>query len=160
MKTGLAFIGGLLAAAVIGTTAISDENHDVKAIEAAIKARQAQMQMYAFNLGLLGGMAKGEIDYNADAAKAAASNLASLAKLDQSRMWPKGSDLETLGKDKTASLAVLWSAESTGREKGMAMATAAMAMETAAGDGLDALRGAIGPLGKSCGGCHELYRQK
>ena len=33
------------------------------------------------------------------------------------------------------------------------------AMQAAAGGGLESLQGAIGPLGGSCGGCHDGYRQ-
>ena len=158
MKTGLGLISALLVTAAFSTTAFSDGHSDNKAIEAAIKARQSQMRLYAFNIGLLGGMAKGEIDYDADAAQAAASNLAALAKLDQSRLWPKGSDSETLGKDKPEALAAIWVPGSEVGAKAMAMTEAAVAMDAAAGGGLDSLRGAIGPLGKSCGGCHETFR--
>ncbi|NNE53003.1 MAG: cytochrome c [Sulfitobacter sp.] len=159
MNKSFALLGGLLAAAVIGTAAVSD-GHANKAIEAAVKARQAQMSLYAFNIGLLGDMAKGEIEYDAEAATKAASNLAALAQLDQSRLWPPGSDNAALGTDKTKALPAIWTADSTARAKGMALVTAAVAMEQAAGGGLDSLRGAIGDVGKSCGGCHELYRQK
>jgi cytochrome c556 len=44
----------------------------------AIEARQSKMTLYAFNLGLLGGMAKGDIEYDAQAAGLAAKNLAAL----------------------------------------------------------------------------------
>lgn len=159
MRTGIAAISGLLIAGVVGTTAISDANHDAKALGAAVKARQAQMTLYAFNIGQLGSMAKGDVEYDAEAATAAAANLAALSQLDQSKLWPMGSDNEALGKDKTEALPAIWAADSKVGEKGMAMATAAVAMEQAAGGGLDALRGAIGALGKSCGGCHETYRQ-
>ncbi|MBM1557029.1 cytochrome c [Sulfitobacter mediterraneus] len=54
----------------------------------------------------------------------------------------------------------MWQAGSTAAEKGMALAEAAIAMEQSAGAGLEALRGAIGAVGKSCGSCHESYRQK
>ena len=159
MKTGILGFAGFLAAAVIATSAIGDGHAD-KAIDAAVKARQSQMTLYAFNIGLLGGMAKGDIEYDADAATAAARNLASLSQLDQSRLWPQGSDNVALGADKTEALQAIWQAGSTAGEKGMALATAAVAMEQAAGGGLDALRGAIGAVGKSCGACHESYRQK
>ena len=159
MKSGMFAICGILATAVVATSAIGDGHAD-KAIEAAVKARQSQMTLYSFNLGLLGGMAKGEIEYDADAAAAAASNLAALSQLDQSRLWPQGSDNAALGTDKTRALPAIWEAGSTAGEKGMAFANAAIAMEQAAGGGLDALRGAMGDVGKSCGGCHEDYRQE
>ena len=72
MKLGILGIGGVLAAAVIATSAVGDSHAD-KAILAAVKARQSQMTLYSFNIGLLGGMAKGEIEYDADAAMAAAA---------------------------------------------------------------------------------------
>ena len=33
-----------------------------------VVARQSHMQLYAHNLGILGGMAQGKMDYDADAA--------------------------------------------------------------------------------------------
>lgn len=159
MRRGIFALGGVLIAAVVATSAIGDGHAD-KAILSAVKARQSQMTLYSFNLGLLGGMAKGDIEYDADAATGAARNLAALAQLDQSRLWPKGSDNAALGADVTAALPAIWEAGSTVGEKSMALATAAIAMEQAAGGGLDSLRGAMGPLGKTCGSCHETYRQK
>ncbi|MBK0327077.1 cytochrome c [Rhodobacteraceae bacterium F11138] len=158
MKYGLGLIAVAAITAVAGTAAISDSNAD-KAALAAVKARQSQMTLYAFNIGLLGGMAKGNVEYDATAASAAAANLASLSKLDQSRLWPQGSDNETLGHDVTEALPKIWAADSDIAQKGMALVEAATAMESAAGGGLDSLRGAMGPLGKSCGSCHETYRQ-
>lgn len=158
MKYGLTLVAGLIAAGAIGTTAIGDGHAD-KAMLAAVDARQAQMSLYAFNIGLLGGMAKGDIEYDATAASAAASNLAALSKLDQSRLWPPGSDNAALGDDVTEALPAIWSADSKIGEDAMAMVEAAAAMQEAAGGGLDSLRGAMGPLGKSCGACHENYRK-
>ena len=61
-------LAGLALAAATTTTLA--ESHVDPAIAGAIKARQAHMQLYAFNLGTLGGMAQGKIDYDADAASA------------------------------------------------------------------------------------------
>lgn len=158
MKYGIALVAGLMTAGILGTSAIS-ESHADKAVLAAVKARQAQMTLYAFNIGLLGGMAKGDIEYDAAAASAAAGNLAALSMLDQSRLWPQGSDNAALGDETTEALPVIWSADSTIGQKAKEMSEAAVAMEEAAGGGLDSLRGAMGPLGKSCGSCHETYRK-
>ena len=65
-------------------------------LDKAIKARKAQMTLYSFNLGVLGAMAKGEAEYNAEAAAGAANNLLAAAKLDGSQMWPQGSDSEAM----------------------------------------------------------------
>jgi cytochrome c556 len=157
MKYALSAVAGVIAAGAIATSAIGDSHAD-KATMAAVKARQSIMTLNAFNIGLLGGMAKGEIEYDADAATAAASNLAALSKMDQSRMWPPGSDSETLGADVTEALPAIWAEDSKIGEAMMTLQEAAVAMEGAAGGGLDSLRSAMGPLGKSCGGCHETYR--
>ena len=57
-----------------------------------IKARKAVMQLYSFNLGILGSMAKGKMAYDAKKAQAAAENLAAAANMKGGAMWPKGSD--------------------------------------------------------------------
>ena len=147
----------VIAAVVTAGSAFGDAHAD-KAALAAVKARQAQMTLYSFNLGLLGGMAKGEIDYDAASAQGAAANLAALSKMDQSRFWVPGSDSDTLG-DASRALQAIWSADSTARAKGMSLAEAAGALEMVAGNGLDALRGAMGPVGQSCGACHDAYRK-
>ena len=157
MKFKTTLIAGIILAGAVGSTAMGDA-HANKAAMAAIKARQAAMQLYAFNIGLLGGMAKGEVEYDAAAASAAAANLAKLTSMDQSRMWPPGSDNEALG-DATRALPAIWQSGSKAGMIGGDLAKAAAALEGAAGQGLDGLRGAIGPVGKACGACHEDYRQ-
>jgi cytochrome c556 len=57
-------------------------------IEDTIKARQSLMQLYAFNLGLVGDMAKGKSEYDAEIAANVAQNLLVLAKLKTDPMWP------------------------------------------------------------------------
>lgn len=127
-------------------------------IEKSVTARKAAMQLYAFYLGQLGAMAKGEVAYDAMAASEAAASLDALANLDGSKMWPPGSDNATLG-DKTRSLPVIWTTYPAVVERNDAFTAATASMKTAAGQGLGALQGAIGAVGKSCGGCHEDYRQ-
>lgn len=126
-------------------------------VEHAIKARQSHMQLYAFNLGTLGAMAKGEVEYNAEAAQAAADNLAALASLNQSAYWPQGSDSGSSANSKAK--AEMWSNFPEVMKIGSDMASASMAMKAAAGTDLAALRGAIGPVGAACGACHKAYRE-
>lgn len=157
MNRLIATLSGLALSATLATGALA-ESHVDPAIAASVKARQAQMTLYAFNISLLGGMAKGAIPYDGEAASKAAGNLAALTKLDQSRIWPKGSDNGALG-DATRALPALWAADSTAMTKGMELAAAADAMNAAAGAGLDELRAAMGALGGACGSCHKAYRQ-
>jgi cytochrome c556 len=121
-----------------------------------IKARQGIMAYRALNIGVLGAMAKGEAEYNAEAAQAAANNLVATGTLDESMLWPQGSD-NSANPMSTAD-AKAWTAEAEIGAKDEAFKTAAAAMAAAAGGGLDGLKEAMGPLGKSCGGCHEAAR--
>ena len=124
-----------------------------------VKARQALMQLYAHYLGQLGAMAKGQVDYDAEKASNAANSLSALMGVSQQAMWAPGTDRETLG-DQTGALQVLWTTFPAVLDKSKAGAEASANMAAVAGNGLDAVRGAIGDVGKSCGGCHELYRAK
>ncbi len=122
----------------------------------AVKARKAHMQLYAHNLGILGAMAKGEAEYNADAAQAAADNLASLASFNQMSYWPEGTSNAELG-DETRALPVGWTNMEDAMAKGNSMVEAVMAMQAAAGS-LEGVQGAIGAVGGACGDCHKVYR--
>ncbi|MCB1367377.1 MAG: cytochrome c [Rhodobacteraceae bacterium] len=143
---GLALAGLTLA----GPVAAQD------AVAKAIEARQSQMHLYAFNLGQLGAMAKGAIEYNADQASAAAGNLALLSTLNAGAMWVPGSDSMSVAN--TRALPDLWDNMADVGAKAQALAEAAAAMNDAAGNGLEALQAAMGPLGGACGGCHKVYR--
>lgn len=123
-----------------------------------IKARQALMQLYSFNLGILASMAKGKSDYNADAASAAADNLLSAISMNQSAMWPPGSHNEDAANRENRALAKIWETYPKITESSKAMATAATELQAAAGNGLDALQGAMGAAGKGCKGCHDDFR--
>ena len=100
----------------------------------AVKARKAHMQLYAFNLGILGAMAKGETEYNADAAAAAANNLAAVSSLNQSAYWVPGTSSEDLPEESRAKPEI-WQADSKAGEIGMSFAQAAAALAAVAGDG-------------------------
>ncbi|WP_069299973.1 c-type cytochrome [Neptunicoccus sediminis] len=125
--------------------------------EAAIKARQSLMQLYAFNLGQLGAMAKGTMEYNAESAQAAADNLLAAASMNQMAMWPEGTDNVAMP-GKTAALPEIWTTFPKIAENGQALVAAAETMAGVAGQDLAALQGAMGDIGKSCGGCHKAYR--
>ena len=123
----------------------------------AVKARKAHMQLYAYNLGKLGAMAKGEAEYNAEAAQTAANNLATLATVSQAGYWAPGTSNEDLGEE-TRALPGLWGADSTAMAIGGQMGEAVTQLAAVAGDGQAALGGAMGAVGKACGDCHKAYR--
>ena len=123
----------------------------------AVTARKAHMQLYQHIVATLFGMAKGDIDYDADAASAAANNLAALSTLSQRGYWTPGTDNEALG-DATRALPAIWQEGSKAAEIGGQLAEAAASLAAVAGDGLEALGPALGPVGGACNACHKDYR--
>ncbi len=144
-----------IIAAVTLTVAVATPTF---ADESAIKARKALMQLRAFNIGQLGAMAKGAVDYNAEAAQAAADNLVATTTINQMAMWPQGTDNVAMA-GKTGALPELWATFPAVFEKDKAFVEAATAMAAVAGTDLASLQGAMGTLGGGCGGCHKLYKQ-
>lgn len=144
------FLLGLAGAAVVATSAVAQDTNP------AVTARKSHMALYGFNLGLLGGMARGNIDYDAAAASAAAANLAALSRLDQSRYWPEGTDSDTIME--TRALPALWQDIPKAMEIGGNLAAAAETLAAEAGNGLEALQASLGPVGQACGACHEAFR--
>ncbi|SDW97775.1 c-type cytochrome [Roseicitreum antarcticum] len=136
-------------AATTATMAIPDE--------ATIGARQGQFKLFSHNLGVLGGMAQGRMDYDAEVAQTAADNLFHLSRHDQSRLWPEGTD--TMSVEGTRALPAIWEDFDDFAAKFTSFQEAAVATQAVAGDGLDAMRGALGPLGAACGACHDTYRE-
>ena len=153
MRTVLLATLGFVAAGAIATSAVADGH-----LEKAVKARQGFMQVVSFNLGPLGAMAKGEMDYDAEAAATYAKNLEVLSAMNTGSMWPAGTDNAALGEDKTRALPAAWAADSKVGEKHQAWTEASAKLATVAGDGLDAMKPAVAEVGKSCGGCHDDYR--
>ena len=127
------------------------------AIDKAIKGRKAYMQLYSYYAGPLFGMAKGKVEYDAELASTLAANLSAVNNLKNGSMWPADSHNKAR-KGKTRALASIWESGSDIGDKGQAMRDAVEALTFVAGDGLDALRGAIGDLGQSCKGCHDDFR--
>ena len=154
--TNLARIGlALLAGASLATAALA-ESHIDPAAQKAIDARQAQMTLYAFNLGTLGGMAQDKIPYDAAAAGAAAANLAALAALDQTGYWVEGTDAATVEDSKAK--AEIWTDMADFDAKMAALADTTAALAEVAGTDLDSLKAAFGAVGGACGDCHKAYR--
>ena len=147
--------GAALAMLGVAGTAIG-ESHMQADVGKAIEARESLMHLYGFHLGTLGGMARGNMDYDADTAQLAADNLAALAALDQSQMWPEGSD--QMSTDDTRALPAIWEDRADFDAKAEALTQATASLAEVAGTDLAALQGAMGGVGEACGACHKAYR--
>lgn len=141
----------LAAAAVCAAGAAAAQS-----IEDTVAARQGMFKLLALNVGPLAGMAQGNIEYDAALAQAAANNLAALASLDQSRLWPEGSDNMSI--EGTRALPLIWDDPDGFVARLAALQEGTVAMQAAAGEGLDALRGALGGVGGACSACHQDFR--
>ena len=122
----------------------------------AVGARQAQFQLLAFNIGILGNMARGNTEYDADTALAAAANLAAVASLDQRFHWVPGTDNASI--EGTRALPALWENVEDAIGIWDELGTTSATLAQVAGDGLDPMRAALGPVGATCGACHDDYR--
>ncbi len=127
--------------------------------EAEITARQSLMQLLKFNISILGEMAKGNRDYNAELAENSAKNIHSASLMKNGAMWPEGSDNTKLP-GKTDALPAIWSNYPEVVKKHTAWTEASAALSENAGKGLKELSEYIGPLGKSCQSCHKSFRAK
>ncbi len=149
-----------LATTVLGVTAAGTFAQDETPFANQIKARQSFMQLYRFNLMTLGAMARGDMEYDAEQASAAASNLLAASKMSNGAMWPAGSDSSAPGlAGVTAAKAEIWADMSSVGEKRQALGAALEAMAAVAGDGLGPVRANMGAVGDGCSGCHDDYRE-
>lgn len=123
----------------------------------AVTARKAHMQLNQHNLGIVFAMVRGNADYNAEAATTAANNLAALATINQMSYWPAGTDNESI--PDTRALPALWNDFPGVMAQAQSLSAAIGTLQAEAGNGLEALQAAAGPVGQACGGCHEKYRQ-
>ncbi|KUF12356.1 c-type cytochrome [Pseudoponticoccus marisrubri] len=140
----------LAACAVLATPALAQD------LPQPVKARQGQFNILALNLGILGGMARGTVEYDADAAQAAADSLVAVTMVDQRAMWPEGTDMESI--DGTRALPAAFENVEDVVAKWEALGEAAVAMQAAVGDGQQAIGQNMGAIAGACKDCHDDYR--
>lgn len=145
-------LASVVALAAIGTGLAATAQD----LPGPVQARQGQFQIMAVNIGVLGGMARGNSDYDAEAAQTAANNLVTVSQIDQSFHWPEGTDNVSLVG--TRALPAIWENLPDVIAKWQAFGAAAEGLAAVAGDGLEPMRAALGPVGGTCGACHDAYR--
>ncbi len=129
-------------------------SHASEKMDPPVQARHSQMQMIGYHTGLLGAVAKGEIEFDAATVAGAAANIKALAELNQATMWTAGTEQGTAvgSRAKTE----IWSDPEGFAARFDAMAEAASALMDASD--VDAVRAGMSALGGSCKACHEKYR--
>ena len=139
----------LLASVGYGTTALAQPKPDV-----LVKQRQAGMTMVGKYWGPIAGMASGKTPYNAETVARNAPILEVLSKLP----WD-GFNENTKG-EKSKALPAVWTDNAkfkTGADR-MQSAVAQLA-KVSKGDEAT-VKAALADVGKTCGGCHDDFREK
>jgi cytochrome c556 len=123
--------------------------------EVLVKQRQAGMTMIAKYWGPLGGMVAGRVPYDAAVVARNAGYLETLTKLP----WD-GFNASTKD-EKSAALPAVFADAGKFKEGAEALegAVAKLAATFKGGSEAD-VKAAIGAVGKTCGGCHDNFRQK
>lgn len=120
------------------------------------KARQGLMGVLGMNLGVLGAMAKGEMPYDAAKAEAAAASIVGVAMVDQSMLWPEGSD--NASSMTTRALPAIWEKPDEFSKDWTDLGVAADNMQIAASESAQAIGAAMGEMGGACSACHKAFR--
>lgn len=148
----------LIVAAAVALGGATGLSHADEKLEGAIKARKSLMTLYAINIGQLVAMAKTEIDFDSDKAKTAAENLRILASMNNSAVWPQGSD-STAMPGKTSAKLEAWTTYPASAKHQKALIAAASAMVDAADSGLESVQSNLKAIGGACKACHEDFRE-
>jgi len=123
--------------------------------EVLVKQRQAAMTLIGKYFGPMAGMAQGKIPFNAGVVQRNAGFLDNL-----SRMPWDGFDASTRSIDTKALPAVYDNAEKFKEAASRLENEAAKLVAVSKGGDEGAIKAQIGAVGKSCGGCHNDFRQK
>lgn len=152
IKVTAAFL--LVFISVVGAVRAADTD-----INAAIEDRRANLKGISKQIRVLSGMAKGEVDYDAAKATAAATTInENAANLTAPALWPAGSDRLATEHDGNRAKAAIWDDIDAFLAGFTELETASATLAAEAGNGLDALKASIGPAGKTCKACHQDYR--
>jgi len=123
--------------------------------EVLVKQRQAAMTLQAKYLGPMGAMAQGKAPFNAQTVQRNAGYLETLSKTP----WD-GFDASTKG-EKSAALPAVWEKAAEFKQAQERFEGEASKLVQVAKSGDEgAIKAQIGATAKSCGGCHETFRQK
>jgi cytochrome c556 len=145
---GLAFALG----AGYSLTAVSQVKPEI-----LVKQRQAAMTLQGKYFGPLAGMAQGKVPYNADTVAFNAAMLDALSRMPWDGFAPASKDATV----KNAALPAVWSDAGKFKEATDNFQSAVQALvRVSRGGDEGAQKAAIGALGKTCGGCHQNFREK
>ncbi|WP_404297556.1 c-type cytochrome [Halomonas sp.] len=144
---------GLSAALILPLTAQAVDPED------AIEYRQSALRILAWQLGPMGDMAQGDIDYDEEHFATRAANLAAAANLPwegfmEGTLQGDGHGTET---DALAKIGDEWDGFRESQET-FQQEAATLAQMVNDGEEFNVLRRQVGAVANSCKGCHDDYR--
>ena len=149
----------MIACALVLATnvAIADTAKSEKHAKKANKLRHAVFTMLGANMGTLGGMAKGKIPFNAKVVEKNATRINQLSYMvaDYTRV-----DTSAY-KVKTEALPKVWSKREAFEKRidDLTLASAKLVKVSKSADEA-AIKSAIRGVGKTCGGCHDNFKEE
>ncbi|MFT5788694.1 MAG: cytochrome c556 [Shewanella sp.] len=144
----------LIALAATATIATSVQANNFEDADDAIHYRQSAFGMIAYNFGDMGAMLKGKKDYDASVFAMRATNVAALS------MLPLEGFISDSDKGETEALAKIWSDKTDfdAKMKTFQENAAVLALVAQKGDKKE-IKNAFMNTGKSCKGCHDVYKK-
>jgi len=146
----------LAAGILLTASARDDEPTPAERAAGATETRQAVFKLLGYNMGTIGAMAKGDIEFDADIAERNARRIANLASMIPelfARMDTREFNVETEALD------VIWENPEQFRSRAMDLVEGAneFADIAAGGDRLEII-GSVREFGSNCGNCHDDFR--
>ncbi|RHW76796.1 cytochrome c [Colwellia sp. RSH04] len=145
-------VAGLLTVTAANAQPAQSMKHAKKSTE----LRQAIFQLMASNMGPMGAMAKGRIPVDAERVATNALRLEQFSYMlnDYFKTDTRKFDV------KTEALPKAWEDKATFEEKVNALTKASKNLQAAAKSGDEGkIKKAIGGVGKTCGGCHDVFKK-
>ena len=124
--------------------------------QSATETRQAVFKLLGYNMGVISGMARGTVEFDAQIAQRNAERIAALAPMIPELFAAR--DTRAFGVE-TEALPVIWDQVDLFTEKANNLMSAANTFaETAQGGDRAAILGGLRAFGSTCGNCHDTFR--
>lgn len=156
-KNVLITIMAVLCTALVSTSAAQEGPSPEEQAANATATRQAVFKLLGFNMGAIGAMARGRIDFDAAIAERNARRIAALAPMIPevfAAMDTREFEVET------EALPIIWDNmdEFAGNAQKLVDAANTFA-DIAAGGDQEATMGGLRAFGGTCGNCHDSFRE-
>ena len=154
-KKALTIASVVVASSMMLAVNAQDPTPEQQAQQAA-ETRQSVFKLFGYNLGMISGMARGTVEFDAEIAERNARRVAAMAPMIPELF----AAMDTRDYDiTTEALPVIWEQFDLFQERAQALVDGAntFADVAAGGDRMETL-GALRAFGANCGNCHETFR--